>query len=624
MFLRLAVLGLLWAVFASSSASGQSLSEVDSIAARFDYRRWHCEVKGDKYELTHTTRVTVSNRRGDKYGRISLWTSSFVDLKYFKARVLDSRGKVIYTRDKGDLEETCGGGRRNYYSDICQYTATLGANTYPYVLEYEYRKESESLFFLRGAVFQRDVPVTEATYILEIPAGLDFRYKGYGADFEPTMTDNGKRHTYTWSVGPLQALKSEDHVPPGANAPIRLGMAMGKFSLGSYEFDRLDWSHVGQWYDRLACDHYDTEIIQQEAPVELTDSITRAAYYEVTGNIRYVALEIGIGGWQPYRATTTAGRGWGDCKDMSTLLISRLRGLGVRAYPALVLVRSMGPLDSSSASFDFNHVITAALVGNDTVWMDPTCRLCPYGDLPDMDEGINVLFVSDFGGAVVRTPYSSPQENFKVRKTRWVLESDDHATFTCTLVVGGNFATDFRYRLIGLDADARRQLVESQFHGLGTRLIVTDWSIKAPDSLELPVTMTVSGHTRRQLDRTPAALYLDAFQLIEPREYETLRVDERTLPIDVGYPWKAVDTIEIVAGPAVSISEIVLPEPDTLLTTFSHIILAADPLVSPNRIVLEKEYFADRIDSNELEAFDAFQDHFKDIATTLVPIVVFE
>ena len=58
----------------------------------------------------------------------------------------------------------------------------------------------------------------------------------------------------------------------------------------------------------------------------------------VIKNTRYVGLEFGIHGFLPYRVPLIVQRGFGDCKDLSTALITILRELGFEANLALLRV----------------------------------------------------------------------------------------------------------------------------------------------------------------------------------------------------------------------------------------------------------------------------------------------
>jgi hypothetical protein len=52
----------------------------------------------------------------------------------------------------------------------------------------------------------------------------------------------------------------------------------------------------------------------------------------VQSDIRYVAIELGIGGWQPHPAPEIFTHRYGDCKDKATLLSSMLHEVGVESF----------------------------------------------------------------------------------------------------------------------------------------------------------------------------------------------------------------------------------------------------------------------------------------------------
>ncbi|MGH9363045.1 MAG: transglutaminase domain-containing protein, partial [Thermoanaerobaculia bacterium] len=131
--------------------------------------------------------------------------------------------------------------------------------------------------------------------------------------------------------------------------------------------------------------------------------------------VRYVAVEVGIGGYRPYPPAAVLGRGWGDCKDKAVLLIELLREAGIEAFPALLRAGESGRLDRDFPAPDqFNHLIVAVpadglgLAPDDPVaggylFVDPTQTrgglrwLSPW--LQDQD----ALVVREGGGELVRT-----------------------------------------------------------------------------------------------------------------------------------------------------------------------------------------------------------------------------
>ena len=65
---------------------------------------------------------------------------------------------------------------------------------------------------------------------------------------------------------------------------------------------------------------------------------TLAAF--VQRDVRYVGIELGIGGYQPHPAAEVFAHRYGDCKDKATLLRSMLREIGVDSYPRRHLHRT--------------------------------------------------------------------------------------------------------------------------------------------------------------------------------------------------------------------------------------------------------------------------------------------
>ena len=59
------------------------------------------------------------------------------------------------------------------------------------------------------------------------------------------------------------------------------------------------------------------------------ENIKYSACQYVQSDIRYVAIELGIGGWQPHPAKDIYSNHYGDCKDKATLLSTMLKEIGV-------------------------------------------------------------------------------------------------------------------------------------------------------------------------------------------------------------------------------------------------------------------------------------------------------
>jgi transglutaminase-like putative cysteine protease len=124
------------------------------------------------------------------------------------------------------------------------------------------------------------------------------------------------------------------------------------------------WAMMGNWFQNLAAPSSEgtSEIAAKSCSLassdaDFTQRIQRVATF-LQEEIRYAAIEIGIGGLQPHPATDVYRNRYGDCKDKATLLIAMLDAIGIRATWVLVDTHR-GFIDPRVPSVDGNHAIAA-------------------------------------------------------------------------------------------------------------------------------------------------------------------------------------------------------------------------------------------------------------------------
>lgn len=161
-----------------------------------------------------------------------------------------------------------------------------------------------------------------------------------------------------------------------------------------------------------------------------TDLLTKlnAVYSFVSREVRYVAVEIGIGGYRPHAAADVFRYKYGDCKDKATLLLTMLDHVGLRGHAALVGTRGDVEADPKVPTLrTFDHMIVALPVPAELraavsafpaydaerqlLWLDPTSEYAPLGQLPPMDQGVFSLVVYPDHGELLRIPESTPERN---------------------------------------------------------------------------------------------------------------------------------------------------------------------------------------------------------------------
>lgn len=137
--------------------------------------------------------------------------------------------------------------------------------------------------------------------------------------------------------------------------------------------EAASWTAVGRWFEGLArAVPRGDPAVRQAARQRLASlpeiadqrAARRARLDALLGllqkDVRYVAVEVGIGGFRPRPPAETLARRWGDCKAKAFLLLDLLQEAGIEAYPALVYSGDDQPIDPAFPSpFGFNHMIVA-------------------------------------------------------------------------------------------------------------------------------------------------------------------------------------------------------------------------------------------------------------------------
>ncbi|MBI3779758.1 MAG: transglutaminase domain-containing protein, partial [candidate division NC10 bacterium] len=166
-------------------------------------------------------------------------------------------------------------------------------------------------------------------------------------------------------------------------------------------------------YSGLLSDRLDASTQIKEKTGSLTASKNsvldkmRSVSEFVQHDIRYVAIELGIGGWQPHAASDVFQHRYGDCKDKATLMRSMLREIGVDSYHVVINTQRGSVTPDSPARHAFNHAIMAvklpdgltdpsliATMQHPTLgrilFFDPTDPITPFGQIRgDLDaEGV--------------------------------------------------------------------------------------------------------------------------------------------------------------------------------------------------------------------------------------------
>ena len=232
-----------------------------------------------------------------------------------------------------------------------------------------------------------------------------------------------------------------------------------------------NWESLGRAIDNY---YYNEEIDFHDGINSTVDELTigmtsdldkiNAITLWIQENIRYIAVEIGEGGFRPYPADQTFLNKYGDCKDKATLLNTMLSYVGIDSKPVLIHTRGDWLVNEQFPSSQFNHAISAIGVNNvldrhkfktgnlidgEYILFDPTNPIIPFGQLPEYDEDVNVLILDGEDSQLAKSPSRLFNENVQVKNVSFILKNSGELSGKFIF----NYIGQFAYELTSILKD---------------------------------------------------------------------------------------------------------------------------------------------------------------------------
>lgn len=368
-----------------------------------------------RYEVQQV--FTLLNEQAKKYLSFVQFSDKFYVLDDAEIKVYDQLGVKKNSWSKKEMTSLNYGeglvpeGRVTYFN--------VNATAFPITVEFIYSIKFKGIFSLPG--YDMHSPwqsVQHSVFEVEVPSELGVRYKMLNTNNKPLITSDGSREVYKWEVKNLKAYKLEKFSGSSYSYEPTILIAPNKFQLDEYDGDMSSWKNFGSWINNLYAKTTslpeDKKLFYQEMVKHAKTNKEKAAilYNYMQNNMRYVSIQLGIGGLRPFPASFVDDKKYGDCKALSNYLKSALEAVGIKSN-LLIIQGSKTPrnvLEDFSANY-FNHAILCIPDPKDTTWLECTSTTLPFGELGVWTENRKAMLVTDDGGVLVHTPMSNYKRN---------------------------------------------------------------------------------------------------------------------------------------------------------------------------------------------------------------------
>jgi hypothetical protein len=380
---------------------------------------------------------------GEQLGAVRVHYDPQSKITFMRAWSIPGAGKEFEVKERDALETSLFGVLNGeLVSDLRTKVLQIPAAIPGSIVGYEVEQELRPYMRVDEWRFQDTLPVRETRYAVHLPNGWSHRATWLNhADQQPVAVGTGK---WQWTLSNLKPVRIEKAMPSlrGVAGSMMISVLApdGRYS------GMQSWSDIGAWYLSLTKDRLVSSPQIKAQVAELTASAAtplqkmRALANFVQANIRYVSIQLGIGGYQPDAAVDVFTNRFGDCKDKSTLLSVMLKEIGVESHYVIINTERGAVAATDPASLRFNHVVLAIKLPpgvDDTsllaqtkhptfgrlLYFDPTDTLTPFGRIPGgLQDNYGLLVTAD-GGELIALPKFAPNTSSIDRKAQMTLDA---------------------------------------------------------------------------------------------------------------------------------------------------------------------------------------------------------
>jgi hypothetical protein len=381
--------------------------------------------------------ATIFNSKGNSFAEEALSYDKLSKILSFKGSVYDSNGKLIKKLKNADIKDQSSYDGFSLFSDNRIKSADLSQSTYPYTVEFEYEMEHKSLLYLDGSVIvsNEKISVQHSSYELIYPASIRPRYKTYNIEGTPQVKKypDGMEST-SWEFKDVLPIKFEP-LSLHQNILQEIKVSPNQFELEGYAGNLKTWEEFGKWQAQvnqgrdILPEVTKQKIRSMTKDLKTPEEKIKVLYEYLQSKTRYVSIQLGIGGLQPFDAATVDQTGYGDCKALSNYMVAMLKEIGIKSYYTKIMAGENAPeVDGSFPSPQSNHIIVCVPNASDTLWLECTSQTNPFGYLGFFTGDRKGLIVTDEGGKLVHTTRYPANKNIQARTAEVIVSLNGDAT----------------------------------------------------------------------------------------------------------------------------------------------------------------------------------------------------
>jgi hypothetical protein len=452
-----------------ASAIPENLKKNANVVKRMEQFEFRIISTGEAV-LVHKYALTVLNENGDDNAALVEYYDKLQKINSIEGSLYDASGKEVKKLKSKDIMDLSAVDDINLMDDNRRKVHQFYYKVYPYTVEYEVEtKFNNTFFFPTWLPMESDhFAVEQSAYAIVCPASYNVRYRAFNYKGDPVVTTEKDKKIMRWEVKNLPGIVRPYASPPLYELTTMIYFAPSDFEIEGYKGNMSSWQEFGKFQYSLVKDRdkLPDDVIQKVQ--QLTNGITndrekiRVLYNYLQHQTRYIGIQLGLGGWQPFEASFVAKKGYGDCKALTNYMYSLLKAVNIKSYYTLVKAEGGQNIIEDFPSQQFNHVILCVPLQKDTMWLECTSQILPAGYMSDFTANRKALLIDEQGGTLVSTPRYTIKENTQVRNIAGKIDAEGTLSMKVNTVYGGIQQDDLSGMINVLSKDKVQKILQEE------------------------------------------------------------------------------------------------------------------------------------------------------------------
>jgi hypothetical protein len=564
---------------------------------------------------TKTHRVlAVLNKMGDGDVNLREYYDNNSRVKNIEVWIYDAFGKELEHFKKKDFVDVSRTGI-SIYSDDRMLGINYTPTTYPYIVVYESETESGDSAFISPWYPLGGYAESTQKSVLKIkfaPANKP-KYKSQNLEgFDISISEASEEITFT--ALNLMAIRGEEYSPSSNSIFPNVLLALNDFKLKETSGSVKDWKEFGEWVNKnLLSDVNElpegtlSRIKSLVANETTNEGKARKIYQYVQDKVRYVFINIGIGGWKPMLASDVDKLSYGDCKALTNYTKTLLEAVGVPSYYTLVNAGDdKVDIQKDFAIMRFNHAILGIPDGDEITWLECTSQDAPYGYMGDFTDDRDVIIMTPEGGKIAHTKIYKTEGNTQENTSKVKVDANGNVTANFESVSKG-LQYDNKYLLPKKKKDDVDEYYKNRWS------YINGFSLNNFEFINDRENIVFTEKTSISIPNYANAVgndFLFCANIFNQNQYIPPRIENRKQNLYLGHGYIDEDTVEVEIPEDFSVE--ILPENTILETKFGKYEISFTKTVE-NKLVYNRKL---RINKGEYPSseYENYRDFMRSIA----------